>query len=130
MNTLNKTMAARFFRSPEDYDRLLTLWKQGMQDAEMRSRLTAAHHLLYLILRGRNWHKAFAPITNTRKLENGGIYNWGARKAVQALHYGDPELLLTPFRGVLHPDALVMARELVPEDHWNHSPCRKEPYHA
>lgn len=130
MNTLNKTITTRFFRNAEDYNRLIALWSCWMRDAEMRSRLTAAHHLLYLILRGRNWHQAFAPVTNARKLENGGVYNWGARKAVHALHYADADALLAPFRDVLHPDALVMIRELVPADNWNTSLRQEEPYHA
>lgn len=130
MKTLNKTMTAQFFRSAEDYNHLLALWSVWMQDADMRRQLTAAHHLLYLILRGRNWHTAFTPITNACKLENGGVYNWGARRAVHALHYGSAEDLLAPFRDVLAPSALVMARELVPADSWNAALQEGEPYDA
>ena len=69
-----------------------------MQDKEARKGLNAAHHLLYLILRGKNWHRAFAPVSNPVKLENGGQYNWGARKALFALHSeGNAQKLLAPF---------------------------------
>ena len=130
MKTLNKTMTARFFRGAEDYDRLIALWSGWMRDRETRRQLTAAHHLLYLILRGRDWRAAFTPVTNARKLDNGGVYNWGARRAIHALHYGNAEELLAPFRDALAPSALVMARELVPADSWNEALKGGEPYHA
>ena len=131
MKTLSKTMTARFFRSPEDYERLIMLWSDAMQDKQMRCQLTAAHHLLYLILRGRNWHTAFTPITNVRKLENGGFFQWGARLAVTTLHRTGMEAqLLAPFRDVLAPDALRLIRELVPDLNWDGSPLEREPYHA
>ena len=131
MKTLNKTMTARFFRNSEDYECLITLWSGWMRDSEMRRQLTAAHHLLYLILRGRDWHKAFTPITNARKLENGGFFQWQARQAVLTLHRtaSEPQLL-APFRDVLAPDTLALVRELVPDLRWDENPLEREPYHV
>ena len=131
MKTLSKTMTARFFRSPEDYERLMALWSCAMQDKDARRQLTAAHHLLYLILRGRDWHGAFTPVTNARKLENGGFFQWKARFAVTTLHRAGMEAkLLAPFRDVLAPDALRLIRELVPALSWDGNPLEGEPYHA
>src|SRR5689334_5822244 len=73
MEKLNKQITETFFKAPEGYNALKAHWSGLMQDKERRTALTAAHHLLYLILRGKNWQRGFAPVTNPVKLENGGF---------------------------------------------------------
>ena len=69
MNTLSKEITlGRFFQEdPENYTKLRAHWallvKEGMP-------LTLAHHILYLILIGKNWQKAVTLPTNKNKLEN------------------------------------------------------------
>lgn len=131
MKTLGKEVTARFFQNAEGYEGLTAHWSRLMQDKEARKGLNAAHHLLYLILRGKNWHRAFAPVSNPVKLENGGLYNWGARKALFALHSeGNAQKLLAPFADFLDREALCAVRELVPALRWDEHPLDKEPYHA
>jgi hypothetical protein len=56
MNTLGRSITCQFFKSADDYGRLKQAWFQAMQ---ARTKLSAAHHTLYLILRAKNWTKAF-----------------------------------------------------------------------
>jgi hypothetical protein len=130
MEKLNKQITKNFYRNPwVGYRSLQDHWSCLMQDKARRTSLTAAHHLLYLILLGRNWQRAFTPMTNPVKLVNGGFYNWGARRALQALHSpGYTERLLEPFAQFLNPEAIHLIRELVPPLEWNTHPLEREPY--
>ncbi len=131
MERLNKQITASFYKDADGYSALKSYWSRLMRDKERRKSLATGHHLLYLILRGKNWQKAFMPMTNSVKLENGGFSNWRARKALLQLHsviYA--ERLLMPFAAFLHPDALCAIRELVPPLEWNASPLDREPYHG
>jgi hypothetical protein len=129
MKTLSKEITATFFSSTEGYAQLMTRWSRTMQDRAARKRLTAAHHLLYLILRGKNWQKAFAPVTNPTKLEHGGFYNWKARSAVMALHCdGNRKELLAPFADLIRAEALCAIRQRVPNLAWDENPLDREPY--
>src|SRR5579871_3775270 len=120
MQKLNKQITATFYKDADGYAALTAHWSCLMRDKERRKSLTAAHHLLYLILHGKNWQKAFTPVTNPVKLRNGGLYNWRARKALLQLHSAaHAESLLAPFTAFLHPDALCIIRTLVPPLAWN-----------
>ena len=131
MKTLHRDQTIKFFIEPEGYVRLCEHWSRLMQDRELRKTLTGAHHLLYLILRGKNWQTGFAAVTNRKKLENGGFYTWRARRAVHALHMqGYADTLIGPFTEFLQPEALCMIRELVPKLGWTDSPLDREPYHV
>lgn len=131
MKKLNKEITAAFYRDAEGYAALQAHWSCLMRDETRRHSLTAAHFLLYLILRGRNWQHAFAPMTNPRKLENGGFYNWGARRALRALHSEwEEERLLKPFAAFVRSDALCLIREWVPPLRWDEDPLEREPYHG
>ncbi len=130
MKTLNREKTAAFFTNAEGYAKLKADWSHLMQDKTGRKHLTAAHHLLYLILRGKDWQRAFAPVANPVKLANGGLYNWGARKAVLALHSEAKEAaLLAPFADLIGRDALCLVRTLVPTLRWDEHPLDREPYH-
>jgi hypothetical protein len=114
MNTLPRAITARFFSQPEDYQTLKAHWK-ALHHSEQRQELTAAHHLLYLALLGKDWRKAFTPLTNQRKLENGAFGGWGLFQALSILHsHRAEEALLAPFAGLVTPAMLQLIRELVP----------------
>ena len=72
MNTLSKTMTlGRFFQEdPENYTKLRAHWSKMVNDPNTKKTLTMAHHILYLILIGKNWQKAVSLPTNKNKLEN------------------------------------------------------------
>jgi len=69
MNTLSKEITlGRFFQEdPENYTKLREQWRKMVKGGV---ELTLAHHILYLILIGKNWQKAVTLPTNKNKLEN------------------------------------------------------------
>lgn len=77
MNTLNKTITSSFFASPEGYAALKARWSQ-IVNSNQKHDLTAAHHLIYAILRGKNWQKGF---TSPRQDPN-----WSYATPVVAFH--------------------------------------------
>lgn len=58
MNTLNKTITSFFFTSPEGYAELQRRWSE-IVNSEEKHNLTAAHYLVYAVLRGKDWRKGF-----------------------------------------------------------------------
>ena len=59
MKTLNKKHTTQFFTTPDGYDTLKKRWSALANDPTVK--LSASDHLWYLILRGKNYHKAFLP---------------------------------------------------------------------
>jgi hypothetical protein len=152
MNTLSKYITRHFFRDRDGYNRLQAHMNGLMHEDRRRAavvrkarkhdngidpatvekpRLTAAHHLLYLVLRGKDWRKAFAPITRPSTLANGATRWRAATIAIKQLHSEWHEaLLLAPFAELLANravrtndasravaeghDVLVLIRRLVP----------------
>jgi hypothetical protein len=83
-------------------------------NSDRKHTLTAAHHLLYLALLGKDWRKAFTPPTNARKLANGAFYDWALLRALGTLHSQAHEVeLLAPFEGLVTPTMLQTLRRLV-----------------
>lgn len=115
MNTLSRAITAQFFTTPESYKALQAHWSNLMR-SEGKHELSAAHHLLYLALRGKDWRKAFTPITNLNKLNNGAFPDWGLFRALRSLHYGRQEDLLAPFEGLVTPEMLQLVRSLIPSN--------------
>ena len=72
MNTLSKEITlGRFFQEdPENYTKLRAHWSKMVNDPNTKKTLTMAHHILYLILIGKNWQKGVTLPTNKNKLEN------------------------------------------------------------
>jgi len=114
MNTLARTITANFFDKPDGYPDLCKRWSD-LVNSESKHQLRAAHHLLYLCLRGKDWRRGFAPVTNPRKLSNGGYYAWGLFRALRELHYGDVVSLVAPFQGLVTPAAMELVRGLLGE---------------
>ena len=71
MNTLSKEITlSRFYQEdPDKYAEIKTQWSK-MVNSELNVTLTMSHHILYLILIGKNWQKAVTLPTNKNKLEN------------------------------------------------------------
>lgn len=113
MNTLSKTVTGQFFSSATEFHTLETHWRSLINSAS-KSQLTAAHYLLYQALRGKDWRKAFTPITNQRKLANGAFCGWGLWAALDAIHYQPTEVLLAPFGDKVTPAMLQAVRQLLP----------------
>jgi hypothetical protein len=72
MNTLSKefTLGTFFGEDPENYAKLRKQWSK-MVNSDAKKELTMAHHILYLILIGKNWKKSVTLPTSKNKLENG-----------------------------------------------------------
>lgn len=77
MNTLNKTITASLLKDAASYETMIARWSGLVNDAEARESLTAADHLLYLVLRGKDWRKGFSPITNANKIAGGHKVGFG-----------------------------------------------------
>jgi hypothetical protein len=83
--------------------------------SERRSSLRPEHHLLYLALCGRDWRRAFTPISNARKLANGAFYGWPLFRALAAIYNPYVETqLLAPFDGHVTPEMLARLRPWLP----------------
>lgn len=107
MNTLNKGRTCLILGEPTVFAALERQWKIVTNGPQHKA-LRAEHYLLYAALRGKDWRRGFAPITNPRKLENGAFYDWGAYHALRRIRFDEVEALLAPFNGVV--DAAVVER--------------------
>lgn len=115
MNTLPPSLTTQIFGNSETYSALRSRWSSLMQSNQKHD-LSAAHHLLYLALLGKDWRRAFTPPSNPRKLRNGAFYAWGLFRALGKIHNSmtTPDLL-SPFDGIVTPNALQRIRELLPK---------------
>jgi hypothetical protein len=114
MNTLSRAITAQFFPNSNSYNALRKHWSDIM-NSERRHRLTAAHHLLYLALIGKDWRKTFTPPSNQCKLDNGAFWGWGMFRALEAIKLKHREdQLLSPFEGLIGAQILDELRSLLP----------------
>lgn len=114
MNTLPRAITARFFPNPDSYNALRKHWS-CLINSEQKHKLTAVHHLLYLVLLGKDWRKAFTCPTNKRKLENGAFLGWRMFHALQTIQNKFTEQeLLEPFDGLVTSQMLADLRKLLP----------------
>lgn len=123
MNTLSRAVTARFFTSPTRYHALKQHWSM-LVNSERKHELTTAHHVLYLALLGKDWRKAFSPITNQRKLANGAFSGWSLFRVFAKLHSTlHDEQLLAPFDDHITAEALNSLRQYLPTlTPWDHVP--------
>jgi hypothetical protein len=114
MNTLSRTITARFFPNSDSYNAFRQHWSV-LINSERRHELSAVHHLLYLAFSGKDWRKAFTLPTNQRKLENGAFVGWAMFRALQLMHnkFADSELI-APFDGFVTPQMLEELRNIFP----------------
>ena len=111
MNTLSKQYTSKFFTSQEDYDAFKAHWSK-LVNSDRKHDLTAVHHLVYLVLTGKNWHKAFSPITKQIKLDNGARSEIFRAMELFNSKYNE-DYISKPFDGLVTREMLVEARKLV-----------------
>lgn len=106
MKTLGKSITSQFFNDPETgFHQAKALWKSAL---DSKTDLTAADHLAYAILRGKDYRKGFGPITNKNKLANGAT--WAFRAAL--IRVGRP-LKSGVFKDIVTPDAYEIIKGLM-----------------
>jgi hypothetical protein len=114
VNTLSNAHTRAFFRDAAGRCQLQKRWSE-LVNSDARASLTAAHFFLYLALLGKDWRRAFTPITNQRKLDNGGVYDWGLVRALRGLRaqwYRDE--LLAPFGDLISSEVVDAVAALLP----------------
>ena len=115
MNTLSQAITSRFFTNPQDYMAFRKHWST-LLNSDHKHELTAAHHLLYLALCGKDWRKAFTPASNRRKLENGAYAGWALWRALDQIHWTrDAAALLAPFDGLITAEMVQQIRARLPK---------------
>jgi hypothetical protein len=115
METLSQKETRAFFGSDEGYTALERHWSALVNSPDRKS-LRPEHYLLYQALRGKDWRKGFAPLTNPCKLQNGAFYNWGLYHALRRLHSSwAQEKLLEPFHRVVDVETLEKVRAVLPK---------------
>jgi hypothetical protein len=113
MNTLPRAIIAQILTHSDTYPLLRKHWS-GLMNSERKHELSAAHHLLYLALLGKDWRKSFTPPTNRRKLKNGAFQGWVLFRALRLLHSKFSEAqLLAPFDGIVTPQMLANVRRVI-----------------
>ncbi len=113
MNTLSRAITAQILDA-DAYRALRRQWS-ALMNSERKHELTAAHHILYLALLGKDWRKGFTPPTNRRKLENGAFTGWVMFRALDKLHFTLHEHdLLAPFDGIVTVQMLQLIRGRLP----------------
>jgi hypothetical protein len=111
MNTLNKTITSSFFCHENGYDLLISVWSKAVNDPEVKKTLTSSHHLAYAVLRGKDFRKAFTPITDANKLANGSWEHQGYSIAWERLAYA---LNHPVFGSLTNKDTLKLMRAVLP----------------
>lgn len=81
--TLGRSTTQKFFKTEDGYQKMTERWSSLTNDKESRAGLTASHHLLYLILRGKDLTRSFSPVTSEKKLANGAS-KWGGYRAARS----------------------------------------------
>ena len=116
MNTLSKKLTARFFLNSEGYQMLRDRWSKLMNSPE-KVNLAPEHHLLYHVLIGKDWRKAFTMMTNINKCACQGTNNSGRAKALNVLYSKTPatvSYLLQHSGDLLVPNVLELVRDVLP----------------
>lgn len=114
MNTLSRSITTRFFPTNDSYNVLQKHWS-SLMNSERKHELRAYHHLLYLVISGKDWRRAFTLPSNRRKLENGAFQGWAMFRALQLVRSKfKEEELLAPFDGLITPPMLTELRKLLP----------------
>ncbi|WP_309714540.1 hypothetical protein [Armatimonas sp.] len=124
MNTLGKSITERFFQEPSTgYASLQAHWSALVA---ARTPLSAADHLLYQALRGKDWRKGFSPITNGTKIANGATSGDGPgfTRALRQIRRG----YVGPFTDLLSISALPQLVELLPQVGYGENPLPEVAY--
>ncbi len=114
MNTLPRDITSQFFNDPQSYIALRKHWS-SLMNSDRKHELSAAHHLLYTALLGKDWRKGFTPVSRPSKLANGGYYNWGLFHALAVVQSSyNISFLLGPFEGMVTDEMIQGLRRILP----------------
>jgi hypothetical protein len=111
MNTLSKYYTANFFASQDEFVALRKHWS-ALVNSDRKHELKAVHHLLYLVLTGKDWRKAFSFPTNKNKLNNGYIPEVYNALDLLSSTYSSASVL-RPFDGLVTPEMLDEVRKVI-----------------
>lgn len=131
MKTLGKGITKAFYNDRESgYDQIKAAWKAALDSGVP---LTCEHHVMYAILRGKDYRKGLTPVTSDAshprrakgdhkgKLSNGGYFNWGGKRAVEGILASGPSdeaHLLAVFGGTVKPEVFNIIRAILPNPKW------------
>lgn len=115
MNTLNKDTTKTFFKTETGFTDLEKHWS-FLVNSDNKHSLKSAHHLLYAVLRGKDWRKGFILPTNEIKVNNGGM----CCKGYYSTYYTvmskySREDLLAPFKDLISDEAIDLVIKLLPK---------------
>lgn len=114
MNKLPPQIKNQLFTDKNEYLALRAHWSQLM-NSERKHELTAAHHLLYTALIGRDWRKGFTLTTNQKRLANGAFDGWKLFPALMHLYSQHYETwLLAPFDDLVTSSMMQQIRQIIP----------------
>jgi hypothetical protein len=128
MNTLPKAVTTLFFNTSEDYQNVRAAYRahtakrraQKTLDRheeyynDFNDKVAAGQNLLYLILMGKDWRKAYTAPTNANKVANHAKSNWGFHQAYRALtnsHY--QAAILEPFKDFVKPGTIGIVEKII-----------------
>lgn len=111
-----KCKFSRYFRDADHYREFRAAWKASCRENREKGHLKVEHYALYALLRESDLKKAFSPITNSRKLENGAAPYGSLKRNLAYIRslmpglnqYMQPrrDALLAPFGGTVTEDML------------------------
>lgn len=120
MKTLGKKITQRFFLVEDGFSLMRKRWSELVNTGHKPS---STELLLYMILRGRDYRKAFSPVTNETKLFNGQNPNQGLNSAMGRLRHKKTleEMVKTLFDGIVSPEVVTDTVRFL-------TPSKDEPY--
>lgn len=119
MITLSKELTSVFFNTPADYAALKVAYREYAKvrraekaldrKAEYHNdrldRISAAQNLVYLVLMGKDWRRAYRVPTNANKVANNAAVYWGLHKANGAIYTHNKAAIMAPFKEFVTPGA-------------------------
>jgi len=122
MNTLSKQITGTYFfdEDQENYNKLIKTWSDLVNDSEKKNLLTHYEHIIYLVLRGRDWRKAIRVSTNSKRIENGYIPKYHKLFSVPVSEYRFKNKLVPLFGDLFTIEQIRNAEKSmnIPKD-WN-----------
>jgi hypothetical protein len=110
MNTSIYGTPKEVFQTKEAYLKFVENWKK-ITNSDEKYNLKCEHHVLYAILRNKDWRKCFTPCTNKNKLNNGmKPYTSAFNCMIKILSTSDNTVrnLLAPFKDSLTKELLAI----------------------
>jgi len=119
------TTKETIFKHKEHYLAFRAAWAKSVNDKDVK--ITAAHHMVYNILRGKDFDTGFSPVIRTTKLQNGFYINQGVYQASREVNW---ESLLKVFDGTATSEMVHAAKMPECKPMWsNYGPYMKVAQH-